>query len=270
MPWSAFNCWATKAHSPEYIPSVQMPVSAAAKDGEADPAIAGFLEVALLTFEPYFDIDREEWFVDIPLKLAAATDPFIRFGLVRYQPHAIRDDLKVSMPVRVWTQLPPRRHVVVEHDKADDIISVCARVGGQASDGIKPLPGDLEKPLLEREGARAIWERLQRPKMMLRLIHEAAPTKFGRHQTDVLSGAPVSAVPKQENGEFVWTLNACIPQARVKDLGPGLLFALIEEVEERLAASYPNEPIKLSDVLTDNSIIESGPRFMARIPFLDV
>ncbi|OSI74431.1 hypothetical protein BSZ21_05850 [Bradyrhizobium canariense] len=270
MPWSAFNCWGATAHSPEYIPSVQMPVSAAAKDGEADPAIAGFLEVALLTFEPYFDIDREEWFVDIPLKLAAATDPFIRFGLVRYQPHSIRDDLKVSTPVRVWTQLPPRRHAVVHHSKAADVISVCAEVGGLASDGIKPLPDNLKQRLLEREGARAVWERLQRPKMTLRLVHEAAPTKYGKHQTDILSGGPVSAVPKLKNGEFVWTLNASIPEARINDLGPGLLFALIEEVEERLSASYPNEPIALFDVLTVNSIRESGPRFLARIPFMDV
>jgi hypothetical protein len=99
----------------------------------------------LLTFEPYFDIDREEWFVDVPIRLARASDPFVRLGLVRYQPNSVCDDLKVSPPVRVWTQLPPRRHVSVTHkavEKAD--ISVQVLVRGQASDGVKPIPPSLQ------------------------------------------------------------------------------------------------------------------------------
>jgi hypothetical protein len=95
-------------------------------------------------------------------------------------------------------------------------------------------------------------------------------TAVARHQTDVLRGALPSALPNPVNGEMEWTLRAIIPAERVKDLGVGRIFAIVEETEERLAASYPQEPIDLTKVLTPDSIRESGPRFLASIPFLDV
>ncbi|MET4072471.1 hypothetical protein ABID58_007300 [Bradyrhizobium sp. S3.2.6] len=308
MPWSAFDFFddnkdaEKRPHDPQYVGSARMPVCApptedkgatnnAGKDKKG-PVIEGFLEVSLLTFEPYFDIDREEWFVDVPIRLARASDPFVRFGLVRYQPNSVCDDLKVSPPVRVWTQLPPRRHVSVTNkavEKADKAvekpdISVQVLVRGQASDGVKPIPASLQYLLKDPDDPktakdpkkpkaptpREVWERLQRPKMTLRLVHEAASTSFGRQQTDVLQDEPPSAMPKPVNGEMLWTLDTTITAARIGDLGPGRIFAIVEEVEERLAASYPNEPIELMQVLKAESLRESGPRFLARIPFLDV
>ena len=106
--------------------------------------------------------------------------------------------------------------------------------------------------------------------MTLRLIHEGAPTSFGRHQTDVLGGETYSALPNPIDGDMVWTLKATIPAQRIENLGNGRIFAVVEETEERLAASFMKEPIDLASVLTPHSIRESGPRFMARIPFLDV
>ena len=109
-----------QAHDPMYCRAlVTMPIStkpADSGDGTSDgDATLTFMQVALLTFEPYFDIDAEEWFVDVGMDAARPSDPFIRLGLVRYQPNAISDDLKVSTPVRVWTQLPPRRTLNVHH-----------------------------------------------------------------------------------------------------------------------------------------------------------
>ncbi len=293
MPWSAFTFFEEEGsgkeqpHSPDYVARARMPVCAPPTDDSGGdnkpPVIEGFLDVALLTFEPYFDIEREEWFVDVPMKLARATDPFIRLGLVRYQPNSICDDLKVSTPVRVWTQLPSHRHVSVTHehvsvtpDKVDeDHIAVKVHVRGPASDGVKPIPDDLQYLLQDPQDPKApkprdVWQRLQRPKMTLRLVHEGAPTSVGRHQTDVLVGGLPHAIPNPVDGEMVWTLRAKIPSARVKDLGTGKIFAIVEETEERLAASYAQEPIDITKVLTKESVLQSGPRFLARIPVLDV
>ncbi len=287
MPWSAFTVFENQGssteqpHSPCYVPRARMPVCAPPTDdgngGNKPPVIEGFLDVSLLSLEPYFDVEREEWFVDVPMKLARATDPFIRFGLVRYQPNAISDDLKVSTPIRVWTQLPSHRHVSVTHEPVDKTADIAVRVQvrGQASDGVKPIPNDLLYLLQDPTDPKApkprdIWQRLQRPKMTLRLVHESTTTNVGRHQTDVLRGALPSAMPNPIDGEMVWTLLATVSASRIKDLGAGRLFAIVEETEERLAASYAQEPIALANVLTPESIRESGPRFMARIPFLDV
>jgi hypothetical protein len=282
MSWSVFDRFpenerqTLEPHGVQYVPSARMPVIAPrAGDGgnmasASLPVIEEFLDVSLLTFDPYFDINREEWFVDVPIHLARATDPFIRFGLVRYQHKSIRDELKVSAPVRVWSQLPPHRHVSVTYDrpgKAD--ISVQVRVSGPSSDGVSPMPDKL-KYLLANPGQNAVWQRLQRSKMTLRLVHEGAPTTFGRHQTDILPNHRPVVMPDVDNNEMVWKLDATIPAARADDLGAGRIVALVEEFEERLAASYPKEPIALESVLTEASIRQSGPRFLARVPFLDV
>jgi hypothetical protein len=153
MPPTAFACLnpaevgEPQAHDPKYVPCVNMPIAVArpagSADGTSDANAVTFMQVALLTFEPYFDIDAEEWFVDVAMDAARATDPFIRLGLARYQPNAVNDQLGVSTPVRVWTQLLPRRTLCVQPRPAKNgDIELNAVVRGQASDGIKPLPDD--------------------------------------------------------------------------------------------------------------------------------
>ena len=87
-----------------------------------------FLDVSLLTYEPCFDLDREEWYVDVDLHPSVATDPFVRFGLVRYQPNSIAADLMVSEPVVVWAQLLPQRNVTLTHIHRDGDVCVTATV----------------------------------------------------------------------------------------------------------------------------------------------
>ena len=154
MPPTAFSCMdrseydeyfsgapdaPQRAHSPRYVEAIRMPVEAsdpASPDDKTTPKpIASWLEVSLLTFEPYFDVEAEEWYVDVPMSLARATDPFIRFGLVRYQENAVADELKVSPPVRVWTQLPPQRELEVTSTRAGAGCEVVATARGQASAG---------------------------------------------------------------------------------------------------------------------------------------
>jgi hypothetical protein len=292
MPPTAFACLnpaeagEPQAHDPMYVPSVSMPISTAKPPGSTDGAsddnaTLTFMKVALLTFEPYFDIDAEEWFVDLAMDAARATDPFIRLGLVRYQPNAISDDrpnaisddLKVSTPVRVWTQLPPRRTLSVHHRPANngDIV-LKAVVRGQASDGIKPLPDDAQFLLKDPndDGARAVWDRLQRPKMLLNVVHETEDEDFGKRQTSVF---PNEAICFNKgnivNGEMEWSISRTVPISRLNDLGPGQFVAVVEEVEERLPATYPSEPIKITDLLKEEVVRQSGPRFIARIPFYE-
>ena len=64
------------------------PVSIVAMPAAETSAKPQWLQVALLTYEPYFDVDQERWFVDVALDPFDAVEPFVRLGLVRYQEHA--------------------------------------------------------------------------------------------------------------------------------------------------------------------------------------
>lgn len=66
------------------------------EDG-SPPPIQRYLPVDLIAYTPRFDIDREEWYVDVTLNPGPMVSPFVRLGVVRYQEHAPRD-LKVSFP----------------------------------------------------------------------------------------------------------------------------------------------------------------------------
>ncbi|MBC9176136.1 hypothetical protein [Pseudoroseomonas ludipueritiae] len=89
--------------------------------------IQRYLNVDLLTFTPRFDIDREQWFVDLTLDPGPMISPFVRLGVVRYQEQAPRD-LMVSFPgdpfqfqmltrrqTAVWVEADPnsREHSIV-------------------------------------------------------------------------------------------------------------------------------------------------------------
>lgn len=287
MPPTAFACLnpaevgEPQAHDPKYVPTVKMPIMVAKPSGASDgtPAAGSltFMQVALLTFEPYFDIEAEEWFVDVAMDAARATDPFIRFGLVRYQPNAVGDDLQVSTPVRVWTQLLPRRILSLKpRPEKNGDIALHAVVCGQASDGIKPLPSDAAEVLLndpnEQAAAarRAVWNRLQRAKMTLKVLHETEDDNFGKRQTNVFPGETIDFdYGTMKDGEMSWSVSLTIPQSRLNDLGHGRLVAIVEEIEERLPATYPSEPIKLTDLLNVDVVVHSGPRFIARVPFME-
>lgn len=288
MPPTAFACLnpaeagEPQAHDPKYVPSASMPVSVAkpagSADGTSDANSVTSLQVALLTFEPYFDIDAEEWFVDVAMDAARATDPFIRLGLVRFQQNAVGDELRVSTPVRVWTQLPPRRTLSIQPRPAKNgDIALHAVVRGQASDGIKPLPDDAAEFLLndlkDQKAAaarRAVWNRLQVPKMVLKVVHETEDDNLGRRQADVFPSETTNFdTGTIEDGEMVWSISVTMPQSRLNDLGPGQFVAIVEEIEERLPATYPKEPIKLTDLLKDEVVLQSGPRFIARVPFFE-
>lgn len=115
--------------SPAYVDSVMMPISkdvglnARTPGGPDRSAVpAATLCVALLTYVPRFDVDSQRWFVDIALNpgiVPGLVEPFVRFGLVRYQPHAI-SGREVSAPVIAWGQVLPYRSVKVWRSRQAD------------------------------------------------------------------------------------------------------------------------------------------------------
>jgi hypothetical protein len=70
-----------------------------------------FMMVSLLTYAPCFDVDTERWYVDVDIDPGASPDPFLRLGLVRFQPHAARN-LQVSFPTAEWVQIVGKRREV--------------------------------------------------------------------------------------------------------------------------------------------------------------
>lgn len=96
-----------------YVPEIIVPI-VDPHSSDADAAITGdaSIRAALLTYVPRFDVEAEKWFVDVNLNTHDHDSPFVRLGLVRYQPHAA-PQLRCSAPVVAWGQAFPTRKVSV-------------------------------------------------------------------------------------------------------------------------------------------------------------
>lgn len=84
-----------------YVASVPMPLSM--PEDESDKKPVPVLTVALQTFAPRFDAAAETWYVDLDIDSGGLVEPFVRLGLLRYQPHAPLA-LRASSPVVQWMQ----------------------------------------------------------------------------------------------------------------------------------------------------------------------
>lgn len=263
----------TGPHRPGYVARARMPIDVSEEIDPAtgkiivkDAAPPVFLEVSLLTYEPCFDLDREEWYVDVDLHPARATDPFVRFGLVRYQEHSINEDLMVSEPVVAWTQILPARNVTLTHAQANDHIKLEAIIVGQASDGIKPPISGLSRPPTADE--TKTLSLLKRPIMQMTVMHEGFTANGILTRTPIRVDGLVENSGEPSDGLMHWELSPDpIPLSRVNELGKGTLVAYIEEIEKRMPATYASEPIIVGDMLAEKTIVASGPRFSARIVF---
>lgn len=258
-------------HRPRIVPRARMPVRPSSQAGaEAAP---NFMDVTLLTFEPCFDLDREEWYVDIDLKPNRATDPFVRFGLVRYQEHAISPDLSVSYPVVCHAQVMPRRDLALERRKGENGNGVLRiTLTGHGATGIQPLDldsilkGDPRLPDL-----RASFGTLARPEVRVTVFHETGEDGDVTLRTPL--GTPGDwAVARSELNvaTLEWQIDVPLPAARMKELGAGRYVAYVEEVDRRMAASFASEPVAPAETFREATYREQGPRFSARVPFLDV
>lgn len=247
-----------------------------------------YVATSLLTYTPCFDIDREEWYVDVDLNPNRASEPFVRFGLVRYQKHAI-DGLQCSEPVSVFTQLLPERTISVSLDKVPVGEKVTVKVSGLGSLGIKPIaipptPGHTDPVTDPRKLA---FDSLAMPKMRLSVFHERTAADTGLVRTPLVVTAdeflqepgpghseedhPFWIVePTKQNTTLEWESSFRVTPDLVSELGPGVIAAYVEEVDRRMPSFYRNEPIPPGDMFNTKSFVYSGPRFSGRVPFLSI
>jgi hypothetical protein len=265
-------------HAPRVVPHARMPVRAASDSDESDSKKGPseppreFLDVSLLTYDPCFDLDRQEWYVDVDLRPIRASEPRVRFGLVRYQEHAISEELKVSFPIRVDTEVLPQRDLEVTLLEANDGKGeIEVKLVGFGSMDIHDLRvEEVFKGEPNLKSLMASFDLLRRPKVNVGIFHEVTD-KTGTRRTHLCGPKEWINVPnKVDNTTLKWTTHVALDHERMNQLGPGTYVAYFEEVDRRMPASYQNEPIELKKLFDESTYRSSGPRFSARVPFLKV
>jgi hypothetical protein len=277
----------TSPHKPGYIKEISMPMArranstATAQETASPPAKAKELtqfKVSLLTYEPCFDPDREQWYVDIDIEPNRASEPFVRFGLVRYQPNADRE-FQVSEPVSVMMQVLAGRQVIRSVSADDDGGFVASfRVKGRGAAGIPAWSGNSKEAAGE---ASETWLKtaaeLEMPKLRTLYFHEYIG------EDGSLRRRPLAQTnPNDGSGEHSATFSGddvCFDFecrfskdeiAPLAGLGKGLIVAYLEEVHRFMPASYRREPITLDTMFDRRTFVDSGPRFSARVEILDI
>ncbi|CAJ0849395.1 hypothetical protein AMST5_00119 [freshwater sediment metagenome] len=280
---------AKSAHAPKFVPNVLMPVPFASDDDatadETKPPQREMRAVSLLTYKPCFDINREEWYVDVDLDPRRAADPFIRFGLVRYQEKAIPsrtpddafNDAHCSTPVTVWSQLLPERTLTVtlSAPAANGARRVRLTAEGHGQLGVKDIEIDKAFPKLsaeKREAMRNSFATLQRPALRAFIFHETTDATGLTRRTNLLDEPEgyLRIYAKQRNETLEWTRDVELSDACLNAYGPGSCVVYVEEVDRRMPASYASEPILPASMFDAKTFQESGPRFNARIAILEM
>uniref|UniRef100_Q07JF1 Uncharacterized protein n=1 Tax=Rhodopseudomonas palustris (strain BisA53) TaxID=316055 RepID=Q07JF1_RHOP5 len=225
------------------VQNVLMPLPSD-EDDAAKVKPVRFMTVALVTYEARFDAEREEWYADIEIDVPQAPWPFVRLGLVRFQPHAPRH-LQVSEPVAEWIQLMPRREAQAVVEEVGDTTIVSVIVTGAAS-----ARGDHDVTP-ERASAQAPLMRV----VLLRKNAEGGDRVVETYEARIIrQGTPT-----------VWEQRIKIPTAKFRN--PDLRHAVyVEEVERFRPATYPDEPRR--NTTDDEIFVETGPRFAVRLELL--
>ncbi|TGV22696.1 hypothetical protein [Mesorhizobium sp. M4B.F.Ca.ET.143.01.1.1] len=282
-------------HRPKFVGEARMPIPKAAppnKDDEKQKAPENekreFLAVSLLTYEPCFDLDREEWYVDVDLRANRASEPFVRFGLVRYQENAISPDLTTSEPIALHMQLLPKRKVSVNVEllKAPALAAsrkVTIEVSGRASRGIRELNfDDLPAETAEKQvGWKQNFDRLKLPKIRASVFHESGDAGDRIRRPVNLDGWSAS-FPEEDlplempeanvdgDPDLIWKHSFDLSGSALGELGKGQMVIYLEEIDLRMPASYREEPVTLDKMFDRTTFVTSGPRFSARVPFLEL
>jgi hypothetical protein len=83
----------------------------------------------LVAFDPLYDQERDAWYCDIPFETSESYFPFVRLGLVRFQPKSLQDcQVSSIVPAAFLQPLPDRSLTVVR--QAPDKLSVKLRGPG--------------------------------------------------------------------------------------------------------------------------------------------
>ncbi|MBY5579145.1 hypothetical protein [Rhizobium leguminosarum] len=292
-----------KPHDPRLVLNVEIPVrltgnaSSDAEEQAGDAALAPF-KSSLITYEPYFDVDREMWYVDIDIEPGSRPDAFVRFGLVRYQEHVTDDWLRCSEPVVVWAQLSNERMVSLNSVIDQVGLKVSGAVTGMASlesawdiskkDAmIGTVPEDVSIAFDKAYASQ------KEPLIRTHLFHEQRAANGAINRTRLDRGANpelVAPLPLDSSArqnvkrrdwdlsllQRTWLIEKLATPDTYRDLGPGEIVAYIEEIEQRMPATYWSaadkdgnrkliEPVDQQVIFNSASLVESGPRFAARM-----
>ncbi|MEJ1157320.1 hypothetical protein [Prosthecomicrobium sp. N25] len=219
------------------VRSVDIPLP---KGPKAAPRDAAF-RAALVLHEPRFDVAEEHWYVDVTLARQPMADPFVRFGVVRYNP-ALPKDLRVSEPAVAWGIVAPERILAAELTECAGVRAVKASFGGRA-----PAFGAVDdRP---------------RPTARFRLVRrETSPA--GLPMIDTLIECDGAG---DQTG--VWTATLTLPPEPAR---PGArYFVQADEHESWRPARYPVEPVPDTGGGAPPPELdlrrEAGPRFVAEL-----
>ncbi|WP_109485795.1 hypothetical protein [Occallatibacter savannae] len=261
---------------PEKISNVLMPIRAD-EDSHPSPksrpsqndAVIQTLAVSLLTYRPKFDISEEQWYVDTAIEHPFEAEPFVRLGLVRYQPHA-EEPLRVSYPVVQWTQLLPRRTVEVQRSGR----TVTVQIEGLAT---APSQSELDKTL--RDKPRGLLEDAEESfpvsQMVARIVREekclvGVPTRILEYE----QAFKESEIQYTQHGpgryQAVWCKKMDLERF---DSRLGKYYVIVEERDMRLPATYPNEPVSPAQArgktesggVDASLLVQSGIRFSVKM-----
>jgi hypothetical protein len=220
--------------------------------GEAKPKEPDFMLVSLLTYAPRFDVESETWYVDVEIDPGTAPDPFLRLGLVRFQPHANRR-IQVSYPVAEWIQVVGYcRDVTIErHDEC-----VTVKVKG---------------PVLAKNTSEA-------PLTIIRgSLIERRTTEYGvtyerpaREVTNGKLGEPIEQVSyaNAQSDDLICGMTFQLPANDPSD--DAVEYAIfIEEYYRMRRATFDEEPVTEEPPATERDDPaywrNSGPRFAVRL-----
>ncbi|PDQ20078.1 hypothetical protein CN311_16050 [Mesorhizobium sanjuanii] len=243
--------------APILVEDVVVPIQIPRPPGAQDN-VTVLEKTDLLTFEPRFDVDREQWFVDLRIPAPMTPNLFVRLGLVRYQPNAISKDLQVSEPVVVWSQLFPERSLDATVFDLGEEYQFEATVSGPTHKGVhipkNPVPEDKEA-----EGRKLL---LGRPTVRFRLVHECGEGDDLR-RTEIRSWKGALGNDSESLARCKWV--KCIPKSELSLFGKGTVYVYAEEIETFMPATYAREPVYVEDIFSPETYVHSGPRFAARV-----
>ena len=237
-----------------YVPRATMPLP---KDPNADPAApppeATSMEVALLAFAPRFDVDLEHWYFDVEIDPAAAAEPFVRLGLVRYQGNA-PFHLRVSEPVVEWAQLLPERHLTVTiaaPAQPGDDHGVNVVVSGVAGPGHPPIEAAVELgPVMEI----SLWRR----------DADGIQTRVAP-QVIAIPDAPTSRSVAKGPAGTTWSAELKLGADPMAPEDDARYLVVVTERNKMRPATYAEEPFDPVRAPDEEKVTMSGPRFAASL-----
>jgi len=267
-----------------YVDDVEMPLSDDGSDmGTAAPAETKGksentpppLRVALVTYEPRFDVEREEWYVDVRLRDGETASPFVRFGLVRYQPNTHRS-LRCSRPVAQWVKPLPKRYISISPlpDQSGVVVTMTGRAATgrcwpsvvNASDA-----GDANLPSMRVALFEDYFDSDGRP---ARRFHQFLTREEDRNADARIISSVDAAFAKSWKDGTVLVKPYKSGFGATKDYaswrttiplegGGGQLRLHVEEVEHFLPASFAVEPVTEQFMQAEGRLVQGGPRLAA-------